>query len=539
MYTIYKRILPIFLLATFLIHRGYSQQYLGIVDTSIAHTIKSNNLLIIEQIQGHAVAILTDEVIALLENSTYPSTVIDTNPFEKSYYLVYPSSDIKNELSAVSRILYEFDGCYLVQVENENKMLFFDIKAEFYHTTFDPVQVSSDLPSWVKDTAAVLPFDPKLKKMLEKVDQDSIVNTILWLQNAGTRHVNYKDNPQKVIPWVVAKLKAYGCDSVYTVKVSGYNAPNVVGVKLGAKYPSYKNYAILGAHVDAMPRSSVNKGADDNASGTACVLEAARVFKQYRFEHTIKFIGFNCEEVGLVGSEVLAKNAAANRDTIISFINVEMCGHVPDGETGYIAVTPKKSVPGTTELARLFIKMATAYTTQNCYFDPSEASNSDHAPYWKRGFCAIKLREKIKGSAYHTKYDTLGNPNGLNSPQQVTQTLKASMATLYQLVKPYEPTSITANSASVLSSQAISVKMFEKKMIIPIHLHENELFFIHVYNMFGQKIATAGPYSFTQGTPLIDCSSFAGSKKVPSNGVYIIAVQSEKINVKKILFTVQ
>jgi len=77
---------------------------------------------------------------------------------------------------------------------------------------------------------------------------------------------------------------------------SGSTYYNVVGTIPGCLHP--EQYYIVGAHYDSVN----NPGADDNGSGTAGVLELARVFSQYAFESSVLFIAFDREEQGLVGS---------------------------------------------------------------------------------------------------------------------------------------------------------------------------------------------------------------------------------------------
>ncbi len=507
----------------------HATEYLSIIDNLEIETIKNKNLLVIEQVGDQSITILSRKDSTFLTHKSYNFTIIDTDPYNKTYYLVYPIDRIISKLNLYGTLLFQFPQCYLVRVNKDKRQNFLDLHAEFYLLSLDPMNFSSEIPEKLKCSKQDTIPDPKLKELLNKVSEDSIINNILWLQNVGTRHVSYRDNPKKVVPWIEKKLIEYGCDSVYRVPVQNYNAPNVIGVKLGVKYPSYKNYAILGAHLDAVPRKPINKGADDNASGTASVLEAARIFKDYKFENTIKYILFNCEEVGIVGSSVLAKMAKNTKDTIISFVNIEMCGHVPRGQDGYIALTPKKRVHGTTELANLYIKMAKLYTTQLCYFDPSEVSNSDHGPYWRQGFCAIKLREKKKGRSYHTIYDTLWAPNGLNTPKQVMRTLQAAMATTYMLTKLNDTTKITQKKGSTKPLSPLVLNIDRKKLVIPLSIEKNEKYSIKILNCRGQKLAEFGP--FVHSNECIRINKISKDKKSSKRGlkpgVYIIALQTE------------
>lgn len=96
---------------------------------------------------------------------------------------------------------------------------------------------------------------------------------------------------------------------------------NVVGELTGTTTP--ENIYIIGAHYDHL--AGDRPGGDDNASGTAGVLEAARVLSQYRFESTIRFIGFNAEEDGLRGSRDYVNNHVIPAgENILGMVNMDM-----------------------------------------------------------------------------------------------------------------------------------------------------------------------------------------------------------------------
>lgn len=96
---------------------------------------------------------------------------------------------------------------------------------------------------------------------------------------------------------------------------------NVVGELTGTTTPE-KIY-VIGGHYDHLEED--RPGGDDNASGTAGVLEAARVLSQYRFESTIRFIGFNAEEDGLLGSkDYVEAQVIPGGENIVGMVNLDM-----------------------------------------------------------------------------------------------------------------------------------------------------------------------------------------------------------------------
>jgi len=107
---------------------------------------------------------------------------------------------------------------------------------------------------------------------------------------------------------------------------------NIIAEKTGTRFPD--QILEISAHFDSLD----NMGADDNASGVIGVLEIARILKNLNCERTIRFCLFDCEEVGLVGSEhhVTRILKDSNRK-VIGLINLEMIGYsssAPDSQIG-------------------------------------------------------------------------------------------------------------------------------------------------------------------------------------------------------------
>lgn len=128
-----------------------------------------------------------------------------------------------------------------------------------------------------------------------------------------------------------------------TVDVNRIESPsfNVVGILPGSD-PKLKNEAIvIGAHYDHLglggegslaPREGeIHHGADDNASGTAGVLELARMFTQGpKPRRTIVFIAFSGEEEGLIGSNYYVNHPVVPLANTVAMINMDMIGRLKD-----------------------------------------------------------------------------------------------------------------------------------------------------------------------------------------------------------------
>ena len=106
---------------------------------------------------------------------------------------------------------------------------------------------------------------------------------------------------------------------------------NVAAIQLGAKYPD--RYIIMSGDIDSRISDPNNftddsPGANDNASGMAGALEAARVLSKYKFESSIVYLGLSGEEQGLFGGKGFANYAKENGWEIIGILNNDMIGNI-------------------------------------------------------------------------------------------------------------------------------------------------------------------------------------------------------------------
>ena len=99
-------------------------------------------------------------------------------------------------------------------------------------------------------------------------------------------------------------------------KCGGYHSRDIVAT-LNGNDPTSDAVFIINAHYDTIPTSP---GANDDGSGVAAVLAAAKVMSQYSFNHTIRFIAHSGEEVGTYGSFTYAREAYYKGDNIVAVL---------------------------------------------------------------------------------------------------------------------------------------------------------------------------------------------------------------------------
>lgn len=221
---------------------------------------------------------------------------------------------------------------------------------------------------------------------------------------------------------MVNKFKEYNLkpfkdkDYLQDFKWNGLNVNNVIGIIEGND-PQLKNEAIIiGAHFDHIgegfyckkvpgTNDKICNGAEDNASGTVSMLELARLFSKYPTKRTIIFVGFNAEEMGLIGSKNLTnklKELFPNYN-IKYMINMDMVGR--NGDTpltaAYDSLNPKEAT---------FLKEILENLNSNKNFDIIKGKNfkyfpySDHYPFYEKGIPVIMFSSLLHND-YHKVTD--------------------------------------------------------------------------------------------------------------------------------------
>jgi hypothetical protein len=170
---------------------------------------------------------------------------------------------------------------------------------------------------------------------------------------------------------------------------------------------------------EATAAQTVAPGVTDDGSGTAAVMELARVMSGYQFDKTIVFVAFAAEEVGLSGSQVYAKQAKQDGMQIEAVLNNDIIGSDLSGNgrstTNVLRVfsaSPDDSVAR--ELARYTKLMAERYVpsmqVQMVFRGDRFLRGGDHTPFVNQGFAAVRLTSASENyDNQHTITDTFAN----------------------------------------------------------------------------------------------------------------------------------
>lgn len=263
-----------------------------------------------------------------------------------------------------------------------------------------------------------------LDSLIALVSQDSLESYVLAMQAFPPR-VTGSVSDDQCRDWAVSKFEEFGYDSVILDPFiySSDQVENVVAYKIGSTLPDH--HVVVGAHRDAV---SGSPGADDNASGSAGVLEIARVLKDIETEMTFVFILFTGEEQGLNGAWSYANEAATNGDSIVMMLNMDMIAF--EGNTD--DVTTYHSSDAT--YAQLWNDIADSLTGLVGHLSGT-SQYSDHYPFQQNGYDVVFLIEYIFNDWYHTFRDSTSYMDFT----YMKRIVQSSLATSYYVNATYIP----------------------------------------------------------------------------------------------------
>ena len=262
-----------------------------------------------------------------------------------------------------------------------------------------------------------------IENLISQVSNDSLEKYVKELSGESRISVNGKDTiiytrdkddngNQVAYEYLKNKLVSFGysIDTLYNVKVyygtsSKFPVRNLRVKVLGDVRPTQE--LIISAHFDSFSNNGkrLAPGADDNASGVAGVLEAARLFANLKTYYSISFLLFDCEEHFLVGSDVFASKCKTNNDSIIGVINLDMIGGRADCDTSELLYNT------TQNSNNLKQKILEYYLNSNIPIKikaiETNQEFSDNYSFYVNGYASVMLNESnpLSNSKFHTKND--------------------------------------------------------------------------------------------------------------------------------------
>lgn len=283
-----------------------------------------------------------------------------------------------------------------------------------------------------------------LAGLAAQVSTEHLRDDILTLQNFKTR---YASTPQceAAGDFILERFRQLGlaaASDAFTFE-SYYQSKNIVAVIPGKVAP--ERMVLACAHYDSASSNPLVSapGADDNASGTAAILELARILANENFDFSIGLLCVSAEEWGLYGSAHYAHQARQDGAEIIAVVNLDMIAYPGDRQR----VLDVIGDPQSEWLADRFIAAAQPLVGLRLakVIDPG-LTWSDHSSFWDQGYAALCGIEDSDNPYYHRSNDTLETLD-LTFAAEAVQASLAAVADLAQpLSTPAAPTGLQARS---------------------------------------------------------------------------------------------
>lgn len=377
-----------------------------------------------------------------------------------------------------------------------------------------------------------------LQEIVDKVNKERLLNDLIQLQGKRNEATD-KAFKEKAREYIIQNLNKFHQPTKYESKVGSFTNINFETNLWGTVNPQKIN--IIDAHYDSFGNAP---GADDNASGVAGVLEIFRILSDYSFKKSIRYLFFDLEENGLVGSNLYVNNQLNINDTIDHVINFEMIGFYSDQDnsqelpTGFNILFPQAynevisnnrkgnfiSNVGNTISRSLML----AFDSSGKEFVPSlkiinlevpgngalapDLRRSDHANFWDKNIKALMITDgaNFRNKNYHKLTDSAQYLN----MDFMSQVVKTSLATLCKLAEIEHGTSRTIeylSSVNNTNSESNYFSYFISNNLLYVNSSDNQLSYsAQIFDINGVKIYDN---HFT-GSAIIDIhhSSFSGLK---------------------------
>jgi hypothetical protein len=212
---------------------------------------------------------------------------------------------------------------------------------------------------------------------------------------------------------------ANGAELAHAGKPDGVPTQNVVAAIFGSHPRLSREYVVVGAHFDHLGRGidgaldpeaghAIRNGADDNASGTAAVLELARRLAVHPPKRTILFVNFSGEELGLLGSQWFVEHSPVPVDSMDAMLNFDMVGRLRQNRLIVYGLGTATELPAILDSANVAPKLD--LLKQDDGFGPS-----DHSSFHAKGIPVLHFFTDLHED-YHRATDDVEK---INAPGEV------------------------------------------------------------------------------------------------------------------------
>jgi len=410
------------------------------------------------------------------------------------------------------------------------KLIFADTGNSLLPQGQSPIQSSID----ASVNRNAVPFtDSLIQSLIQQTNLDTLIGTVNILSGEDSVTINDStylllsrnaEHPHNDLAadFIFQTLNRYGLPTFN----QNYNPTgrNVYSIQTGTDYP--EQIFIICAHYDDRPDEPA-PGADDNASGTAVGLEAARILSQIPTPCTIIYALWDEEEIGLVGSTHFAQQAFQSGEDIQGVINLDMLGW-DENDDGLFDIHTRP-IANSVELANLTVFLHNYYNIGLTPIIYSEGTySSDHASFWHQGYSAIFLIEALRGGDfnpfYHTSDDRIANFN-LNYFYALS---KLAIATISYLSFNNIPVNLENTTNAIASDFILEQNYpnpFNPTTTIEFVLPRSDIVTLQIFNILGEEIETL----ISEKLPAGKHKYHWDASRMPS-GVYLYRLSVESLN---------
>lgn len=359
-------------------------------------------------------------------------------------------------------------------------------------------------------------FIQAYKTRADMVSQANITNNLTSFENLGVKTTGSTANTD-TLNWLKSKYLSYGYTASQIEEdpfsFGTTNSKNLVITKTGTVYPD--KYVIICGHYDTI----YGPGVSDNGSGTAILLEAARILQNVPTEYSIKFIHFSGEEQGLKGSYHYADNIAYQGNIkkldIKLVFNIDQVG----GQLGNTnnTITCEKDISGisgnnaASATATQELAVCTGlYSPLQTYI--SNAYSSDYIPFENKGYTITGFYEYIRSENEHSPNDNFANID----PVYVFNVGKAAVGALQHFAVASATNNILGINETEGQKLSGVLNIYPnpaRNMVTVEFPQKNTPFNIEISDMSGNIVLRVENQNTIDTTPL-------------SNGIYMVSVKT-------------
>jgi hypothetical protein len=358
--------------------------------------------------------------------------------------------------------------------------------------------------------------------IIEQVNLDSLVKTVRILSGedsvmiGGEKTIIKERHTQKGTDLAAEYIKGIFTDVGLEVTDQKYSATgrNIYATQPGSSVPD--SFYIICAHYDSV----TDFCADDNASGSAAVLEAARLLNDSCFKYSILYALWDEEELGLVGSFYFASQLQNLNLKIKGVLNMDMISFDSNSDNIFDIHIDNSLKSGVLKDELLKVIIANDLKLSPSVKNPG-TNGSDHTPFWMKGIGAVLIIEGYYSGDFNKFYHTANDRIDKFNMPYFHEMAKLGIVTLKSLAFP-------CNSPSQVSGdpeELILIYPNPTRSTVRIFRNSNDCSEVWICDIYGKIIYKTPMYDEID----IDLSNY-------DSGMYIVSILGENTKLtRKIL----